>query len=195
MLSTEASKSNQSLRPLALSLCLLSVVARLVPHPPNVSPVGGVSLFAGARLPGWQAFLMPLLILFVTNPILAVLHGYPVYPKTILFVYASFLVNVWIGRRLRHSEKPLWIGGAALLCSLQFFLLTNFGVWATSASYPKTWAGLLWCYGAALPFFGHTLAGDLLYSAILFGLHAWLSRAMFPREKVSEVSREATGAA
>ena len=88
MLSTEASKSKQSLRPLALSLCLLSAVARLVPHPPNVTPVGGLSLFGGARLPGWQAYLMPLLVMSVTNPILAVLHGYPVYPKTTLFVYA-----------------------------------------------------------------------------------------------------------
>ena len=170
-------------------------MARLLPHPPNLTPVGGVSLFAGARLPGWQACLVPLLVMSVTNLILAVLHGYPVYPKTTLFVYASFLVNVWIGRRLRHSENTVHIGGAALLCSLQFFLLTNFGVWATSTAYPKTWAGLLWCYGVALPFFGHTLAGDLLYSAILFGLHAWLSRTMFPREKVSKVSREATGAA
>ena len=200
MLPTYSSKSSQPLRPLTLSLCLLSAVARLVPHPPNVTPVGGLSLFGGARLPGWQAYLMPLLVMSVTNPSLAVLHGYPVYPKTTLFVYAGFLVSVWIGRRLRRSENALWIGGAVFLCSLQFFLLTNFGWWLTSAAYPKTWAGLLWCYWVALPFFGHTLGGDLLYSAILFGLHAWLSRTMFPREKVAKVSRvsykrEATGAA
>jgi hypothetical protein len=35
--------------------------------------------------------------------------------------------------------------------------------------YPKTAAGLLACYIAAIPFFRNMLVGDLLYTAILFG--------------------------
>ena len=37
--------------PLALSLTILGAIARFMPHPPNFAPVGGMSLFAGARLP------------------------------------------------------------------------------------------------------------------------------------------------
>ena len=44
-------------RPLALALTVAGAVARLVPHPWNFAPVGGMSLFAGARLRGWQALL------------------------------------------------------------------------------------------------------------------------------------------
>ena len=47
-------------RPLAISLTVLGAILRLIPHPPNFAPVGGMSLYAGARLRGWQAFALPL---------------------------------------------------------------------------------------------------------------------------------------
>jgi hypothetical protein len=36
--------------------------------------------------------------------------------------------------------------------------------------------GLFECYSAAIPFWGRTLAGDLVFTAVLFGLHASISR-------------------
>jgi hypothetical protein len=39
-----------------------------------------------------------------------------------------------------------------------------------------TLSGLLACYTAAIPFFGYTLAGDLAFSLVLFGVWEW-SRA------------------
>ncbi len=184
MTTSYAHKPAKTTRPLALGLTILGALARLLPHPPNFVPVGGLSLFAGARLPGWQACLIPLLLMAVTDPILAALYGFSAYTKMTPIVYGSFLVNVWIGRRLRSSESALRIGIAAFVCSLQFFLITNFAVWAGSRMYPQTWTGLAACYAAALPFFGRTLAGDLFYSAVLFGLHAWLSRTIFLEEKI-----------
>jgi hypothetical protein len=172
-------------KPLALGLTVLSALARLAPHPPNFTPVGGMSLFAGARLRGWQAYLIPLVLMAVTDPLLTLLYGTPGYTLASPFVYASFLVNVWIGRRLQRSENPIAIGGAALVCSVQFFLVTNFAVWLRSHLYPPDWSGLLACYTAAIPFFGLTLAGDLLYSGALFGLHAWLSRTVYKAERIS----------
>jgi hypothetical protein len=50
--------------------------------------------------------------------------------------------------------------------------------------YPHTLAGVVQCYVAAIPFYGRTLASDLLYSGALFGLHAWLSRMVARRERV-----------
>lgn len=35
--------------------------------------------------------------------------------------------------------------------------------------YPKTGAGLIECYVAAIPFFKNTLLSDLFYTALLFG--------------------------
>jgi hypothetical protein len=165
-------------RPLATSLIVLGGLARMM-QAVNFAPVGAVSLFAGARLRGWRAYLLPLALMAITDPFLG---GYSFATP---FVYASFLIYVWIGARLRATESPLAIGGAAVAGSLQFFMLTNFAVWLGSThTYAHTLAGLAACYVAGIPFYGRTLASDLLYSAILFALHAWLSRAVVPAERV-----------
>ncbi|MGC9949488.1 MAG: DUF6580 family putative transport protein [Bryobacteraceae bacterium] len=163
-------------RPLALSLTVLGAVLRLLPHPPNFAPVGGMSLYAGARLRGWQAFALPLLLMAVTDPLRG---GYSIATP---FVYLSFMITVWIGRRLQSTESPVRIGAACLASSTQFFLISNFGTWLSW--YPHTWAGLTQAFTLAIPFFGRTLASDLLYSGVLFGLHAWLSRTVRTAERV-----------
>ena len=77
---------------------------------------------------------------------------------------------MWIGSRLRGTENPLYIGSAAVAGSIQFFLITNFAWLAASSMYPHTLAGMAACYAAGIPFFWRTLASDLLYSGVLFGL-------------------------
>src|SRR5262245_33269920 len=133
-------------RPLATGLAVAAGLLRLVPHPANLTPVGALGLFAGARLRSWHAFALPVLVMAATDAVLYATHGYP--PSA--FVYASFLVNVLIGRALTATESPWRIGAASFLCSLQFFLVTNFGVWLTSPGplYPHTPEGLLACYAA-----------------------------------------------
>ena len=74
-----------------------------------------------------------------------------------------------------------------MLGSGQFFLITNFGVWLSGISiYPLTPSGLMACYLGGIPYLGRTLLSDLAYSGLLFGLHAWLTRAALPQERVSE---------
>jgi len=179
----------QKARPLALSLIVLGAIARLLPHPPNFTPVGALSLYSGARLRSWQAYLIPIVVLAATDPIMGMVFGFKAFTALTPFVYLSFLINVWIGRRLRQTERVWRIGGAALLGSLQFFVITNFAVWSTSHWYPHTLMGLAEVYVAAIPFFGWTLAGDIGYTAVLFSLHAWLSRKYFPQEQIVEAAR------
>ena len=64
------------------------------------------------------------------------------------------------------------IFGAAILSSVLFFIVTNFGVWLTGGGwfYPKTLQGLIECYTLAIPFFRNSLAGDLVYTGVLFSL-------------------------
>jgi len=124
---------------------------------------------------------LPLLLMAATDPLVG---GYSFFTP---FVYASFLLNAWIGSRLlRASADPFRIGGAAAIGSFQFFLITNFGVWLHfPTTYSHTLGGLVACYVAAIPFYGRTLAADLLYSAALFGLHAWLSRRVARGERIA----------
>lgn len=170
---------------LAVGLTVLSGVARLLPHPPNFTPVGSMSLFAGARIPGWLAYLLPILVMVITDPLVGVNGWGAGYSRATPLIYLSFLISVWIGRRVSRSESPIRIGAAAFLCSLQFFLITNLPSWFIGTLYPRTLAGLGECYVAALPFFGRTLGAELFYSAILFGLYAWLRRTVARSERIA----------
>jgi hypothetical protein len=156
-----------------------AALVRLVPHPPNCTPVGALGLFAGGRLPGWLALPLPLAVLGATDYLLFTWFGLPPYNR---WVYASFVVYVVLGRLLARTDSPWRIGAAAVLGSVQFYLVTNFGVWYgslghPSAMYPPTALGLLESYVMGLPFLGYTLLGDLGFTAVLFGAHAWLARA------------------
>src|SRR5512141_2317604 len=104
-----------SARPLAIGLLILGGLIRVTQYL-NFAPVGALSLFAGARLRGWQAYALPLALMAITDPFLG---GYSAATP---LVYASFMVSVWIGTRLRKTENPLHIGAAALAGSIQFFL-------------------------------------------------------------------------
>ncbi|MDR3701024.1 MAG: hypothetical protein P4L56_15360 [Candidatus Sulfopaludibacter sp.] len=165
-------------RPLAIGLIVLGALIR-VTQALNFAPVGALSLFAGARLRGWRAYLLPLALMAITDPIVG---GYSFATP---FVYGSFLIMVWIGSKLRHTENPLWIGAGALAGSVQFFLITNFAAWLQMPRiYARSVAGLMHCYAMGIPFYGRTLASDLFYAGVLFGLHAWLSRTVVRSERV-----------
>jgi hypothetical protein len=169
-------EQKQNVRPYAIALAVLAGLTRLMPHPPNFTAIGGGSLFAGARLNGWMAYLLPLLVMAATDPFLG---G---FGFTTPFVYAAILLNVLIGRSLVRTNHPIRIGGAAFLCSLQFFLVSNFGVFLGYSD--RTMHSLAICYVDALPFFGRTLAGDLVWTGALFGLHYALTRTVASNERV-----------
>jgi hypothetical protein len=86
-----------------------------------------------------------------------------------------------IGTLLRGRIKPLYVAGAALSSAVSFFLLSNFGVWASGyVGYPKTFAGLMASYVAGIPFFEKGLLSDLVFSGAFFSipvLAAHVSRA------------------
>ena len=168
----------------AISLAVLSALGRLIPHAPNFTPLGASCLFAGSRISGRLAYLVPLAVMAATDPFLG---GYS-WSSPIL--YASFMVSVWIGRRMLSRPTALRVGAAALLGGLQFFLLSNFAVWLAgsvrgNSYYSRDLAGLGTCYAAAIPFWGRTMAADLLFSAALFGAWSLLPR-LLPVRKTAE---------
>jgi hypothetical protein len=153
-----------------LSAILTAAALRLVPHPPNFTPIGAMALFSGAYV-GRRAlaFLAPLGALLLSDLVLGFYHG-------MATVYFADLLIVMIGILALQRVSVLRIAGAALASSLLFFVVTNFGMWMSSGFYPRTLTGLESCYVAAIPFFQNTVAGDLFYSALLFGSFALLER-------------------
>lgn len=145
-------------------MVILCVVLRIVPHPPNVAPVGATSVMAGRTLPPWLAIALVFVAMFVGDVILARVHGYPVVSPVTPFVYGGFAVQALLGRALRRRRGGAI--GAALLGACAFYALSNFGVWV-GGYYPPTATGLYACYVAAIPFFGATLVSDVLWTVAL----------------------------
>jgi hypothetical protein len=144
-------------------MILVAALSRLLPHPPNFTPIAALALFGGAQFANPRAaFLVPLVAMLLSDLILGFTNLTPV-------IYGCFALTVCLGFWVRRRRDVGRIAVAALAGSLLFFVITNFAVWAASGLYPRTLAGLVECYIAALPFFRNTLAGDLFYSAILFG--------------------------
>jgi len=146
-----------------VGMILSAAASRLIPHPPDFSPVAAMALFAGASFADKRAaFLVPLAGLLLSD---LVLGFYEITP----IVYAGFALIVCFGFWVRRKRTVARIAVAAASSAAVFFAVANFGVWAIEHQYPKTPAGLAECYVAAIPFFQNMLLSNLLYSGLLFG--------------------------
>src|ERR1700721_3370696 len=125
-MNTQLSQNENLLYRLVLTLGIIALAAalRIAPHPWNFPPGGAMALFSGAVIKNRRlAFVVPLLALFVGDIFIG-------FHKLMPIVYASFLLSVAIGFWLRDRRTAGRISPAPLLGALQFFLLTNFAVWA-----------------------------------------------------------------
>jgi hypothetical protein len=158
-------------------MALAAGLIRLIPHPLNFTPIDALGLFGGARLRSWWAYALPIGVMAVSDLLLWALHGsQPFNP----WVYGCFCLAVVWGRLFLRSGGVGRLAAVSVLVSVQFFLVTNFGVWLhmvrnnpplpegiavvwkeypglpapVPVGYAANLSGLLACYAAALPFAG-----------------------------------------
>lgn len=147
-----------------LAIILAVALFRFLPHPPNVSPVMAISLFAGAFFVDRKlAFVVPFAAMLLSDMVLG-FHG------TMLYVYAALGLTVVIGFRLQQRRSVTGVALATVGASLLFFAITNFGVWASGThAYAMNTQGLLQTYIAGIPFLQNSLLGNLFFVALMFG--------------------------
>ncbi len=152
---------------LAILLVSFAVLSRFLPHPVNFAPLGALGLYAGTFFVDKRYWLLPVVALLLSDALLGFYHWI-----SMLFVYAGFVFAVIIGRIGPGKKLSAFrFGMAVFLGANIFFILSNFGTWLSGTLYPLTLGGLVSCYIAAIPFYGNTLLGDLVYAGLLFGLH------------------------
>lgn len=174
---------------LIAAIVIASAALRIAPHPMNFAPIGAVALFSGAYFTTKRAALAVPLISLVAGDIFTGFH------RLVPHVYASFLLSVIIGFSLRREKSVARIGAATLAGAIQFFLVSNFGLWESGiGTFSKNAGGLVACYVAGAPLFWNTLAGDAFYAGLLFGGMA-LAEERFPslREPLAVVAGQNLG--
>jgi len=169
------------LTPRNLVLCAMIAFAvgyRLLVHfsagalPWNFTPVEAMALFGGAYFADRRlAVLVPLAAMALSDVVIG-FDG-----AMSLVVYACIAATAFAGFGLRGRVRILNTAFAAVASATGFYLVTNFGVWLGGTMYAHSFAGLIECYVAGWPFYQYgSLPGTVLWSALLFGGFALLSR-------------------
>ncbi|WP_205995665.1 DUF6580 family putative transport protein [Pseudolabrys sp. FHR47] len=160
---------------LALIAFLVAFVAlaRLLPHAWGFMPVAASALFAGRMLRNpVLAPVVPLAAMALSGLVLSGDDW-----RISLVTYGAITLPAFAGMATRNWRGVIGTAGTMVACSVAFFVLSNFAVWAFSGMYSHDIAGLTQCYVLALPFFQNTLIGDLFWTAVLFG-GAWMIQHM-----------------
>lgn len=164
-----------------LLVVLAAAFSRLIPHAPNVTPIGALALFGAAYFSRKSlALLVPALAIFLSS---LVINNVVYQPESFMWMDINFPAQILafglIGMMAFFSLKKINVKSVAMgsiSASLIFFVVTNFSTWLTDSMYPMNFSGLMLCYEMAIPFFWNTLAGDLVYVTVLFGGYELVSR-------------------
>jgi hypothetical protein len=168
---------------------VLALGLRFVTKPIAFTSVSAALLFFGARGSRKNAWI-PWLLAVATDIVLTrVVYSYPLsWDQAVSWVWYAAILG--LGMQLRSTNSPLRIGATSLFSSLIFFVISNLAVWAAYRTlYAATWQGLVNCYVAAIPYFRHTLAADLVFTAIFFSIPVLVRGSANDLETASEWAR------
>ena len=147
-----------------ISLILILALARLIPHPPNFTPIIAVALISGYFFKNINLSLLILLVAMLLSDLFIGFY------ENMIFVYASLLLITFVFHKIskKINYKNLFI--YCFAGSLIFFIFSNFGVWALGSpgvldvAYERNISGLVECYILAIPFFGNTFLSTLIFA-------------------------------
>jgi hypothetical protein len=144
----------------------------------NFAPMAAISLYAGSRLPRRWAWVVPVVAMVVSDLLLDQGRYRPAFELTRWTIYTTFAVTTLLGPLANWPRFGRWLLPIlSVTGSLLFFVTSNLATWGEGLLYPMTFTGLIACFVAAIPFFGNTIAADLIGTAALFGLGPVFERA------------------
>jgi hypothetical protein len=145
---------------IAASVFFVLIISRIIPHPPNFTTLLALSFYVPAIL--GIRFIPVVVLSFLLTDLYFGFHS------VVLFTWGSVIIIGYISKYFNKSL--LYRIAGSLSGAVIFYLLTNFGVWATG-SYGYDIAGLSQSYIMAIPFFAYSIISTLIFSAIIEGLY------------------------
>ena len=155
-----------------LGLIVLLAFSRLIPHPPNFTPILGMAIFSGAIINRkFLAYLVPLAAMLLSDLYLGFHSGMPIIYFTLAI---CVLIGTFIESRVTIFNSILVITGGVLV----FYLITNFAVWYGSGMYENSFSGLITCYVMGLPFLQNTFISSLIYGMGAFLIYEVINKRL-----------------
>lgn len=161
-------------------LVIVAALYRIIPNRPfGFAPQWAMAIFAGAIIQDKKwAFVVPVLSMFISDLLYQVLFMGGLTKIQGFYEgqwqnYILFALLVFVGMAVKKLNV-FQIVAASLAAPTIYFLISNFLVWASNGNLrgldrPKTFQGLLLCYGDGIPFYTMSLVATLVFSALLFG--------------------------
>ena len=146
----------------AIALITILAFSRIIPHPPNFTPILGMAVFAGAIFDKKIYSFAILLFAMILSDLFLGFHG------SMPIIYFAICLNIAVGIYFINKISYFKIFVSLVSGSLIFFIITNFAVWFSSGMYPYSLVGLLTCYTMALPFLQNTIISTVLYGVGVF---------------------------
>jgi hypothetical protein len=165
-------------------------------RPFGFAPQMAIALFAGAVIKDKKwAIILPLLSMLLSDALYQLLYikgmtsiqgFYDGQWINYLLIAGLTVFGMFMRRITFLNVLGFSVGGSVI-----YFLLSNFTVWLADAGLgrPKTFDGLLLCYGDAIAFYrdygiingfaGNVLIGDLFFAGLLFGTYYLATQLVF----------------
>jgi hypothetical protein len=149
-----------------LILITIGVVSRLLPHLPNFTALGALSLFAGFYFKKAASFIIPFAAMIISDIFIG-LYDF----KLAVFVYLSIFISVIFGIWLKKRKTWYNVISFSVFSAVSFFLITNFAVWLFTPWYSRTFSGLVLCYFMGLPFLKNHILANVFYAGAFFAAY------------------------
>ena len=145
-----------------ITLVLILALSRLIPHPPNFTPIIAVAIM---RAYFFKNVYFSLAVLLISMFISDIFIGF--YNNMLLIYFTISLISFTFFQfaKILNSKNLLFF---SLAGSVIFFVISNFGVWLFGDLYEKNLNGLIYCYTLAIPFFVNTILSTILYSYLAY---------------------------
>ncbi len=154
---------NKDIIKTCIFFCLIIAISRLIPHPPNFTPIIAGAIFMPFMVNRSLGIILPISIMFVSDLIIG-LHS------LIIWTYGALALITLLSYQL-IEKKFISLFRISLACPVIFYLLTNFGVWLNSTMYTSDLSGLIAAYIMGLPFLANSLVSTILFSSCFYAVY------------------------
>ena len=141
----------------------------------NFAPLAAIALCGAVYFPPKFKFTVPLAALFLSDLVLNLHYGAPLFAPLMVCRYVALALVGWIGLSIANRPSLKTLLPASIAGSTLFYVVTNAFAWLSDPGYVKNFAGLIQAFTVGLPqysatptwmFFRNSLLSDLLFTAL-----------------------------
>ena len=164
---------NKKLTVIYLMLILSLSLSRIIPHPPNFTPIISLAIIG----PFLFGSLYLCLVCVLTSMLIA--DFFIGFHNGMFQIYLIITLICVLFNKFKEHISNINLIYFSFAGSVIFFILTNLGVWYFGDLYTKDINGLINCYFMAIPFFTNTLISTVIFSYLIFFISIKIAKSQY----------------